>query len=433
LSAPVVSTKPQYDAQNEASFREEVRRALSGSYDRRSNLTVPFGKKLQFTSAQGQVITFGYSAGGDFTIQQDAGTPFGLASISYVTSVESGLEGSIATLETTLSAEIGDVAADVVINAAAIATVDGKLTASYSVTVDGNGRIASLKLLSNGTTSGVKFKADAFQFFDGSTDRALIDASGGILTVNGDLAVGGSIVVGAVRWPVALKPKLLYAADGGAIQWAGGSALSQVPDYTISVPGGVALAAGEAWEPPTLTSVTTTGATLRLKISTPGTTSTVTQSTDAAGGGSDPTRVMAKSDSADAYDGIYNFRVVGTITITGVYDGSIALWINSGSCLISTWFDDGGGWDEGPSFSVDAYYESLTDETGSVGFDTTVAVPWANAIGAGGTYDFGVTAESGGTVTDLHTVTYIKQTVSGSRTGSPNGETATIIVIPKNL
>jgi hypothetical protein len=393
LSAPpVITPKKFYDAQNEATFREEVRRKLDGSYDRRSNLTVPFGKKLSFTSAQGQVISFGYNTDGQFTIQQGASTPFGLANISYVSSVQSGLSGSIATVSSTLTAAyqaadttlqanitneataratadsaeattrasadatltssistvsasvttettarvngdnalasqittlttnyqtadttlqanitseatarssadsalatrasaleatvdtpttgllarvtttesaiatntsaISTVSSEVVaarsgeaslvarigtVNTAAVnaagaaataqsevtaarqgeasltakvtqlasatSTVDGKLSASYALTVDGGGRIASMKLLSNGSTSSVKFTADTFQVFNGSTDVAPFVVEGGVVKAKnlqaanlsaitastGSLTVSGTLTLG---------------------------------------------------------------------------------------------------------------------------------------------------------------------------------------------------------------------------------------------
>jgi hypothetical protein len=129
LKAPVISPKRSYDAQNEATFREEVRSRLKRAYDSSSDLRVPFGKKLSFTSAQGQVITFGYNVDGAFTIQQGASTPFGLASISYVSTVESTLESSIASVETTLTAEFDDLSASVTTISVAFADIETSFAA----------------------------------------------------------------------------------------------------------------------------------------------------------------------------------------------------------------------------------------------------------------------------------------------------------------
>ena len=65
----------------------------------------------------------------------------------------------------------------------ATSTVDGKLSASYGLTVDANGRIASMKLLSNGTTSSVKFTASTFQIYNGATDEAPFEVTGGVVKI----------------------------------------------------------------------------------------------------------------------------------------------------------------------------------------------------------------------------------------------------------
>jgi hypothetical protein len=135
-----IPPKPKYDEDNEFEYREDVRRKLGQTYKTTGDLTVPFGKSLAFTSAQGQVITFGYNAGGEFTIQQNTSTPFSLASISYVTSVESGLSGSISTVSTevvaarsgeaSLLARIGTVNTAAVNAASAAATAQSEITAA---------------------------------------------------------------------------------------------------------------------------------------------------------------------------------------------------------------------------------------------------------------------------------------------------------------
>ena len=107
--------------------------------------------------------------------------------------------GSVATAYTTEGSS-NSLQAGVTTNASAIATVDGKLTASYGVTVDANGRIASMKLLSNGTTSSVKFTADTFQIFNGSTDVAPFEVTGGNVKIKsanvGTLNIGsGGITI----------------------------------------------------------------------------------------------------------------------------------------------------------------------------------------------------------------------------------------------
>lgn len=336
-----------------------------------------------------------------------------------------------ASADTTLTASVGTLTSSVATNASAITSVDGKLSASYALTVDGNGRIAQMKLLSNGTTSSVKFKADTFAIYNNVSDVAVFNLTGSQLKLNADLNVSSGITVGSARLKVALESILKTGADGASITWADGVSIGSAPAYVLDLSTLAPLTTGEAYSV-SLTGVTATGATVYAKIITPGTTSTVTQTTDAAGGGGDPTRVMAKSDSADAYNGTYSFRVVGDMTITGTYDGSLGQWVNSGNLVVSTWFNDGGGWDQGPNIDFFSFYTGATDDSGTVSVDDTFAVAWANAIGAGSTYDFGVSAISGGTVTDLHTVSYLKQTSSGLRTASPAGETVKITAFPRN-
>jgi len=116
----VIEPKADYDRKNEAAFREEVRSLGDNSYDKRGNLTVPIGKKLQFTSPTGVVVTLGFESG-NFTIQQNTSTPTSMASISYVTTVETTLTTSIASLTVEVAAA-NDAAAAAAVSASSAAT-----------------------------------------------------------------------------------------------------------------------------------------------------------------------------------------------------------------------------------------------------------------------------------------------------------------------
>lgn len=76
--------------------------------------------------------------------------------------------GSINTLTSTVN---GNTAA-ITTTQNTLATVDGKLSASYGLSVDAGGRIASMKLLSNGASSDVIFNADKFKIYNGSSSIA---------------------------------------------------------------------------------------------------------------------------------------------------------------------------------------------------------------------------------------------------------------------
>jgi len=64
-----------------------------------------------------------------------------------------------------------------------VATINGNLSASYALTVDAGGRIASMKLLSNGVTSTVAFTASSFQIFNGSSNEAPFEVIGGLVKI----------------------------------------------------------------------------------------------------------------------------------------------------------------------------------------------------------------------------------------------------------
>jgi hypothetical protein len=310
----------------------------------------------------------------------------------------------------------------------------------YGMKVAAGNRFASIEALASTKTniSQLKMTADKFTVQTSSTDKQVFEVTGDTVRIDADLNVSAGITVGAARLKVALESIRKTGADGAAITWAGGTNIGNIPEYVLDLSSLAALSAGEQYSV-YLTSVTGTGATVYAKIITPGTTSTVSQTVDAAGGGSDPDRVMAKSDSADAYDGIYYFRVVGSMQVTSLNEGG-GIYSNDGSVVISTWFNDGGGWDEGPPIMIYPWdigidYITTYDAGGSQSFDITVPISWSNAIGAGSTYDFGVSLEnpgSGQSLTDLHTVSYTKQSSSGTRTASPNGEVVKITAFPRN-
>lgn len=90
------------------------------------------------------------------------------ANLNFFTASE--VDAAIGAYEITVGATTGTIQSQVSTNATAITDINGNLTASYSLTVDGNGRIAGLKLLSDGTTATVAFAADEFRVSDGVTN-----------------------------------------------------------------------------------------------------------------------------------------------------------------------------------------------------------------------------------------------------------------------
>lgn len=251
MSAPV-GTAPEFNRSNEHAFRQYVEGELANTYRKDANLVIGRGKTLNFTGVNGKLVTLGLNGSDEFTISIDGATAFALASSSSVTAVQSEVtaarsgEASLLARVTTVnntatSAGTAAATAQSEVTAArqgepsltakvtqlstATATVDGKLSASYALTVDVNGRIASMKLLSNGTTSSVKFLATTFSIYDGTSDVATFEVSGGNVYVAGSKVRTESMVANAITTASDFE-------DDSSVTV--GSSFTQVSEVTIS-------------------------------------------------------------------------------------------------------------------------------------------------------------------------------------------------------
>lgn len=72
-------------------------------------------------------------------------------------------EAAFASYQTTVSAQFAGQDASITTNATAIATVNGKLAATYAITADVNGYVSGLKLYDTGATSFITLRVDNFQ------------------------------------------------------------------------------------------------------------------------------------------------------------------------------------------------------------------------------------------------------------------------------
>lgn len=146
------------------------------------------------------------------------------------TKVVEGLEAE-ATARTQLAAKVGENSAAIQITASAVATVDDKVEATYSIVMDANGRIAGFKLGSDGETSEMVFLANAFYFanpVDGGEPIQIfaIDATSGTpkLVMNGNLFVnaakgaGGGWIVGNM---ISAAAQIQIGAGGSLIMGNG--------------------------------------------------------------------------------------------------------------------------------------------------------------------------------------------------------------------
>ena len=118
------------------------------------------------------------------------------ANLNFFTASE--VDAAIGAYEITVGATTGTIQSQVSTNATAITDINGNLTASYSLTVDGNGRIAGLKLLSDGTTATVAFAADEFRVSDGVSDFVPFEIVGGQVNLQNVSIDGVDINVASV-------------------------------------------------------------------------------------------------------------------------------------------------------------------------------------------------------------------------------------------
>lgn len=111
-------------------------------------------------------------------------------------------DSALASLTTSVTASIGALNASVTTNATAVATINGKLAAQYSVTLDVNGYVSSLKSYNDGTFSSWTFVGTVFQIaFPGVSGGSPIPVfqvgtvSGAAKIVfRGDMVGDGSII-----------------------------------------------------------------------------------------------------------------------------------------------------------------------------------------------------------------------------------------------
>lgn len=206
----MIKAGPAYDQRNEFEHRDDVARELANKYDKRQDIVIPYGKKLGFNGTGGEQVVLSYDDA--FKVTIDGTTVVELATDSALTA---------------LTATVGTNTANIATNASTISTVDGKLTASYALTVDVNGRIASMKLLSNGTTSSVKFTASTFQVYNGTTDEAPFEVVGGVVKIKtaniGDLnatnITAGTLNVDRINAGTIVTDKLaVNAVTQGSVQ-----------------------------------------------------------------------------------------------------------------------------------------------------------------------------------------------------------------------
>ena len=92
-----------------------------------------------------------------------------------------------------ITASAADATAKVQTESTARATADGNLSGKYVVRVDANGRVAGMEITSStapnaGTTNEIRFTADAFKVFNGSSDVSPFSVVGGVVYLTNAVA-----------------------------------------------------------------------------------------------------------------------------------------------------------------------------------------------------------------------------------------------------
>lgn len=376
--------------------------------------TYKFSKLIRFTDARIASITV--------YIIQNSGL-FGADTAKHIKWYRVALRP--ATFEEIRSGVITKATVDTV--AAAMIDGSGNAIASWSTTTVAGSATAAIRLQSNTTGSPVStiaLEAQELQVYDGTTRKLAMRIAAGNAQFMGNLNVNGAMDVGGRHIPVALQSFQIQAADGDTVSF--GADLTNIPILQFGIGNLVAKTAAQQYSV-SATSLTSTGFVMSAKILTPGVTAGVTSSAGAGGFGSGPSWQAQKSDAADAYDGNYTFNFAIDIFMS---DRDADTGIRSGYGEVELWVrPSGGSW---TSLGSKPVYGS-SGSGGTQNFAQSIVGYYAGTIGQHATNtEFGMTNNSG-TITAWYSVTYVKQSTSGSSSASPNGEKVTVTVIPQNV
>ena len=289
----------------------------------------------------------------------------------------------------------------------------------------------------------VAFGADRYDLFVPSDNdwRSALQVTGDRIRANVTLEAGAGIFVGPSNalWQVALRSEFFYETDGTVIGFG-----FDLGDYDVvfSTEGLDTLLAGETYVLRAINK-TGTGFTADLKITTAGTPTTITENTNATSP-SGPDHMVAKADSDFASNDIYKFYASGSINVIafdegdGFGGGGGGPVDYFGGLNVRLWFHDGTSWTDAGTFYLNYQQVGInpTHTDGSQTYTFTDKLIWSQnwtgTIRSSATLGcFGAEDDNGNGITDLTKVTYQKAESSGTRSATPNGELATIQVIPK--
>ncbi len=216
--------------------------------------------------------------------------------------------------------------ASVAVNSSAIATIEGRTTAFWQVEANagvGNGATAFISARAETSpgvvSSTVAFGAREIHLYNPTSAGWMRSLSvfAGEVVVYGSLTASAGIFLGSgVKWQVALRSQEFSVQDGVAITY--GIDFGEPARITFKGDGLAPLNSGETYVL-TADNSTGTGFTPRLKISTPGGTTTYSKTADTTPG-TGPTRQIDKGADPDASNNQYVFEVSGTYTDFAYYE-----------------------------------------------------------------------------------------------------------------
>ena len=198
------------------------------------------------------------------------------------------------------------------------AATDGRTQAYWAVSANAGGTSAAIeaRAVSNpdgSTSSRVGIVAEQFEVTSTSAGvrRRVLRILGNEALVEGNLSSTAGVFLGSgAKWRYQLETRTFPVTDGQAVAF--GVDLGKVPSIDFSTVGLAALASGETYRL-YAESLSATGFTARLRIVTPGTSSSYNINASTTPG-TGPTRQIARGGNPEANNGTYTVTVGGTYT-----------------------------------------------------------------------------------------------------------------------
>lgn len=190
-------------------------------------------------------------------------------------------------------------------------------TAQWEAVTSVGGAAAAIRLesksIGGSASSSVALEANEIQLWNDTagTRKKALSVVGGDAIFYGSITAEAGIFLGTgIKWSPQLQMKDFQVTDGQAVSF--GYDLGNTPLFDFKGNGLAPLATGETYRL-YADSASKTGFTARLRISTPGTTTPYSLTTDTTPG-TGPTRQIDKASNPDANTNVYTFRVQGTFT-----------------------------------------------------------------------------------------------------------------------